>query len=68
MSLGVPQSAVDRLVQVLSLLGFGILAVVYTHQPRAPSTPDELPDFLCHSDTFTRVAAHKWHTGQTVAC
>lgn len=32
MSLGVPQSTADRLVQVLSLLGFGIVAVVHAHQ------------------------------------
>jgi len=30
----------------------------------SPSTPDDLPDFSCHSDTSTGVAAHKWHTAQ----
>lgn len=64
MSLGLPQSAVDGLVQVLSFLGFGIMAVIYPHQLRAPSTPNNLPDFTCHSDTSTGVAAHKWHTVQ----
>ena len=38
MSLGAPQSAADRIVQVSSLLGFGIAAVVYAHQPRATAT------------------------------
>jgi hypothetical protein len=40
------------------------VAVVYTHQPRAPSTADDLSDLSCHSDTSTGVAAHKWHPAQ----
>ena len=45
MRLGVPQSSVGSLVQVLSILGFGT---------SAPSTPDNSPDFSYHGDTSTR--------------
>lgn len=33
------------LVKVLSFLCSGIVAIEYAHQPNAPSTPDDLPDF-----------------------
>jgi hypothetical protein len=36
------QSAVDSLVQILSLPGFGIATVVYAHQPGARATSDDL--------------------------
>jgi hypothetical protein len=44
----VPQTIVDGRVQVFPFLGFGIVAVIYTYEPRAPSTPEDLPDFSCH--------------------
>jgi hypothetical protein len=33
MSLCIPQSAVDGLIQILSLLGFEVAAAIYSHQP-----------------------------------
>lgn len=41
----------NGLVQVVPLLGFGIAAVVYAHQPIARTASDDLADFSCHIDT-----------------
>jgi len=50
MSLRIPQSAVDGLVQILSPLGFGVAAAVYAHQPSTSFASDDLADFSCHKE------------------
>jgi hypothetical protein len=50
MSLSVPQSAANGVVQVISFLGFGIAAVVHTHQPSVGTASNDLTDFSCHRD------------------
>lgn len=55
-------SAVDGLVQVIPFLGFGIAAVVHTHQPGAAAASDNLTDFSCHKDTSSEVR----HTNGTL--
>jgi hypothetical protein len=45
MSLSVPQSTVDGLVQVLSLLSFRIAAVECANQPSMVTASDDLTDF-----------------------
>ena len=50
MSLIVPQTAVDGLIQVFALLGFGIAAIVHTHEPGTGAAPYDLTDFRAIED------------------
>ena len=51
MRLGVPESAVNRLVQLLSLLRFWIAAVVHAHQPGAAAAADDLSNSSYQRET-----------------
>jgi hypothetical protein len=52
MSLSIPQTAVDGLIQVFPLLGFGIAAVVHTYKPDMGPAPYDLTDFSCYRNTL----------------
>jgi hypothetical protein len=45
MSLSVPQTAVDGLIQIFPLLGFGIAAIVYTYEPGSGAAVYDLTNF-----------------------
>jgi hypothetical protein len=61
LSLRIPESAVDSLVQILSHLGFGVEAAVNAHQPRANAASDDLADLSCHRNTSASAERNKWH-------
>jgi hypothetical protein len=62
MTLSIAGSAVNGLVEILSLLRFRIAAVIHAHQPGAVAASADLADFSGHRDTY-RAARH---TGGTL--
>jgi hypothetical protein len=61
MSLRVPQTAVDCLIQVFSLFGFGIAAIINTYEPSTGAASDDLTNFSRHRNT----SADARHTSGT---
>ena len=57
----IPQSAMDGLIQIFSLLRFAFPALVHAYKPSTGAAPDDLTNFSCHGYTCARVR----HTSDT---